>query len=486
MESVAASIALPRPRFGAASVHPATVLAWVLSSAAAAAFVALALVRYTSFNSTAFDLGFFDQVVWQISHGHPGVTSYLYYYDFFGQHLEPVLYAYGAFYRLWADPRLLLVSQGLALGAAGVILFACCRQVTRPWPSLSVTMAFLLAVPLHNALAFDFHPEALSALPVFGGLWLALRRHPWAAVACWGSLILLKEDESLVLPALGLLLLLLRDGGDGRSAGGLVRRAAPSLVLALGGLVWGVVAIGVVEPHWRHGYPGDLTRDYAAFGGGVGAALSTIIQHPRVVTVIALGDGGLAALWDWIGGTGFTALLAPLGLVAAAPALLLQLGSARPPQHLLRLHYGIEAVPLIFVYLVLELQWLRSHSAVRDALAHAAGGLAVLGFILASPYASLSPPAQTSAEHVEAIQGAIRLVPANETLRADSTLAAHLSQRERIQEFPGSDWADFVALDGHAYHPAPLRESYEAAVRALPGQGYVEIYNREGVQVWRR
>ena len=50
-----------------------------------------------------------------------------------------------------------------------------------------------------------------------------------------------------------------------------------------------------------------------------------------------LGNGGCGAVLDWIGGAGFAPLLAPLGLVAAAPELLLQLASGNPTQHLLRL-----------------------------------------------------------------------------------------------------------------------------------------------------
>jgi uncharacterized membrane protein len=447
----------------------------ILSSGAACFFAWAALVRYAGFNSTAYDLGFFDQVVWQISQGRPGLTSYLYWYDFFGQHLEPILYVYGALYTLWADPRLLLITQALATGAGAWLLYRCAAQVIRPWWAVVLSGAFLLALPLHTALAFDFHPEVMSALPVFAGLWFALRGRPWAAALVWTSLLLLKEDESLVLPALALLLLLL------------TRRPLPSVLLACLGIVWAVLAVGIVEPHWRHGFAGDLTQDYLAFGPSLTAAAATIVRQPLQSARLVLGDGGLGAALAWIGGTGLAPILAPIGLLAAAPELLLQLASRNPTQHLLHLHYGVEAVPLVYAFLLAELRWLRPLPRLQNSVAAAAGVTALAAFLVASPFRTGSPWPIPSDAHLRAIQQATRMIPPGAGLRADSTLAAHLSQRPQIFEFPGPDWGSYVVVDAQAFHPGQAwSHGYRDALAALPAQGYTPIFDREGVQVWKR
>lgn len=478
MESLAGRT--PRLRIGqmalaGLAVEPATVCAAAGSALAAAAFAWLALLRYATFNATAYDLGFFDQVVWEIARGRPGLTSYTYFYDFFGQHLEPVLYLFGALYRVWADPRLLLICQAVAAGAAGWLLYRCAQQVLGPWRSAALSAAFLLAVPLHTALAFDFHPEVMSGLAVFGGLLLALRGRAWTAAAVWGTLLPFKEDESLFLPGLALLLFLL------------TRRKAAALALGGAGVLWAVLALGVIEPHWRHGYAGDLTQQYAAFGTSLGAAITTLVSRPLFVAGLAFGNGGAAALLHWIAGTGFAAVLAPLGLAASAPDLLLQLASSHPPQHVLHLHYGVEAVPVVFAFLVAELGWLRRRPYLRDGLIVAVSCSALAAFALASPFRSGLPYGAPSAAHLDALTTAVRLIPPAATLRADSTLAAHLSQREHIQEFPGSDFGRYVAVDTTAFHTDQSRQyGYSTALAALPGQGYTKIYDQEGVQVWKR
>jgi uncharacterized membrane protein len=472
------SVALPAPRLRArleTGLHPASLCAAGLTTLATALFALFGVLRYQTFNATAFDLGFFDQVVWEISRGHPGVTSYTYYYDFFGQHLEPVLYVYGALYRIWADPRLLIASQAVAVGAAAWLLYRCALFVLRPSLSLLVAMAFLLAVPLHTALAFDFHPEVMSCLPIFAGLFFALRGRPWAAFACWATLLLFKEDEALLLPGLGLLMFLL------------TRRLWPSALLALAGPLWALLALGVIEPHWRHGFPGDLTQDYTALEGTLRDALAGTARGPFELVAPAFGQGGFAALFRWVAGTGWAGLLAPLGLVAAAPQLLLQLVSRHPTQHTLRLHYGVEAVPVVFAFLVAEFRRLAAHPRLRDGVALLAGGAAIIAFIFMSPFRVGYPYPLPSQAHLAAIRTGTALIPASATLRADTTLAAHLSQREHIQEFPGSNWGDLVAVDTRGFHTMQaLDGGYEAAVAVLPAQGYSKIFDQDGVQIWQR
>jgi uncharacterized membrane protein len=386
-----------------------------------------------------------------------------------------VLFLYGALYRLWSDPRVLLISQALAVGLAAWLLYRCALHVLRPWLSALLIVTFLLAIPLHTALAFDFHPEVMSCLPIFAGLLFALRGRSWSALVCWATLPLFKEDEALLLPGLGLLMFLL------------TRRWWHAGILAVAGPLWALLVLGVIEPNWRHGYVGDLTQDYAGFGSTLPTALAAILRNPVAGLGVAFGGGGLVALLRWVAGTGLMGLLAPLGLVAAAPQLLLQLASRHTPQHTLRLHYGVEAVPVVFGFLIAELCWLRGHPRVRDGLVLAAAGTAAVAFATMSPFRAGFPYVVPAPGHLAAIRAGAALIPESGTLRADSTLAAHLSQREHVQEFPGADWGDQVAVDTRAFHTQQaLDGGYRTALAALPAQGYTEIFDQDGVQVWTR
>ncbi|MEK6837036.1 MAG: DUF2079 domain-containing protein, partial [Nanoarchaeota archaeon] len=55
-------------------------------------FSALSVLKHEAFNSTAFDLGIFDQNVWMFSNGQNFVNTVNGFYPF-ADHIQPILYA---------------------------------------------------------------------------------------------------------------------------------------------------------------------------------------------------------------------------------------------------------------------------------------------------------------------------------------------------------------------------------------------------------
>src|SRR6266508_669964 len=76
----------------------------VLVAAAWAVFSWALVAQHRAFQSHAYDLGFFDQIIWNTSHGRWFATTFVP-YNFLGQHMEPVLLPFAALYRLWPQPE---------------------------------------------------------------------------------------------------------------------------------------------------------------------------------------------------------------------------------------------------------------------------------------------------------------------------------------------------------------------------------------------
>src|SRR5215213_3624716 len=83
---------------------------------------AATLGRHAAYQSNAYDLGFFDQIIWSTSHGHFFETSFVK-YNFLGQHFDPVLLVFAVLYRLGAGIESLLVTQALTASLAAVPLY---------------------------------------------------------------------------------------------------------------------------------------------------------------------------------------------------------------------------------------------------------------------------------------------------------------------------------------------------------------------------
>jgi uncharacterized membrane protein len=85
------------------------------------------LRAYDVFVYQAYDLGIYDQAVWNTAHGHPFRSTLEGPYDsLLGDHFEPILLPMALIYLLWDSPKALLFIQaaGLALGALPVYWLA--------------------------------------------------------------------------------------------------------------------------------------------------------------------------------------------------------------------------------------------------------------------------------------------------------------------------------------------------------------------------
>ena len=178
-------------------------LAWAVFSWALVA-------QHRAYNSSAFDLGFFDQIVWNTSRGRLFATTFVP-YNFAGQHVEPVLLLFAAAYRVRPAVEVLLLTQAAVAAWAALPLYLAARRVlASATAGAMVAAAYLLAPHLHGAVLFDFHPEVMGTAGIFGAFALLTAGRPGWALVPIGATFLLKEDASL--PAHGYCVLVEEDG----------------------------------------------------------------------------------------------------------------------------------------------------------------------------------------------------------------------------------------------------------------------------------
>jgi uncharacterized membrane protein len=191
--------------------------------------------------------------------------------------------------------------------------------------------------------------------------------------------------------------------------------------------------------------------------------------------------------------------LSPLAALVAAPAFLLAALSGHPQQSQLELHYAMAPLALAWVAAVLGLErvarsggsrWapvrLRSPSVapVAGAIVLACG---IATFVMWSPYSPRTEHYAPEAAHRAVLTDALALIPAGVPVSAQNTILPHLSQRERIFEFPNLHDADYVIVDPSLPVTGQARAAgYDGTIAALPGRGYELIFDRDGVNVFRR
>ncbi|MGE3075074.1 MAG: DUF2079 domain-containing protein [Dehalococcoidia bacterium] len=439
---------------------------------AMAAFLRVAYLRWDSFETNSFDLAFFDQIIFNTSHGRWFDTSFVT-YNFAGQHLEPILLAFVPAYWLGAGPFTLMVTQAVVGAAAAIPLYLFARRLGLHAAIAAAGVVAYLANPyLHRAMAFDFHPEVMVALPAFVAAWAIVAGRRRLGVATALSVLLFKEDAVFIALALAGLMWLQ----------GMRRPAAVTAGVAT---VYAAIAVLVVMPLVRDGQSSDLVErfGYLLPSHSPGDVLLAPLRAAQVLF-------GLSQIWTtivFVIATSAVVLWRPWLLLAVVPGLALALLSVHPQQRHLEFHYAAELVPVAVIAGLLAAKSLRERLPVT-AVAGLVAVPTLLTLAVMNPLGEAlgDPP---SAQHRAAVLTALAMVPSGESVEvsAQSGLLPRLAHRESAHEFPGNaETADWIVVDRYGFRSSQsLAAGFDERLETVRETTEL-VYSQDGVEVFRR
>ncbi len=452
-----------------------------------ATFAWTLVAQHRAYNSNAFDLGFFDQIIWNTSQGRWFQTSFVD-YNFLGQHMQPVLLLFAGLYRVHPSVETLLLVQATIVAWAAVPLFIAAHLLLRSsMAALLVAGAYLISPHLHGAVLFDFHPEVMGTAAIFAALALLAAARPGWALTAFATLFLLKEDAALAGVGFSIVVWLFG-----------CRRHA--IALFVGSAAYLILIVGVVMPAIRDG-PGDLQERYGYLGADTGAVVITAMRRPDIVVRQITGTSQREAVAYVLSTTALLPLTTPAAL-AAAPLLIANLLSTHPSQHHLTLHYSALSYALLIVAAVLGIRCLAQSprtKRLRRRLRMTPGAIAtaLAGMLLVAEVSAWAPgsplgPRRFDADryrqstHDDAVARVIAAVPRVATVSAQSGLLPHLSQRAGIWEFPQLENAEYVIVDRAGWRSSQADGAgYERTLNVLPSLGYCPLFSDDGVTLYR-
>lgn len=423
-----------------------TLCAVVLGVAVAVFVVAFTRATWTMhdrFGTYGFDLGIYDQGTWLLSRPRaPFVTVRG--LDLLGQHASYILALVAPLYRVWADPRLLLLLQVLFLAVPAVVVYRLgARHLGHPAAGLAVAVAYLAYPGVQWAITWQFHPEAIAAGLLALAVLAADRRDHGTMALLLALAALCGEEVGLVVAGFGVLLV----------AGG--RRAVGWRTVGAG-VAWFLVATFVLIPVVNGRETRLFEAGYGITGGGprgLLAGLPTMAGHALQTGLANDGLGYLLLVFVPLLGL---PLLAPRWLLPVAPPLLLNLAAVQPEHHQIRFHYLATAAPLLAAGAVAGL------AVVRRRRRRLLAPLLVLLVLVAGFMDWRFGPAPWSREPVaipvgsadQARREALALVDPDAAVSAQYNLVPHLAHRSRIYEFPNPFRAVNWGLPDDTHPPA--------------------------------
>jgi uncharacterized membrane protein len=423
-------------------------IAWGLVLLYIVTFTWLAILRHASFNSSGFDLGIYNQVVWNTLHGR------IFFYTTTGQpllhlsnHADPILLLVAPFYLIYSGPEMLLFLQTAAIGLGGLPVFWIAREkLESDLAGISLLLAYLLFPTLEVVTLWDFHPPALATGFLMYAFYFLVKRRPgWfllfavLAIAC-------KEHISLVVFFMGLYALIrYRDWRLGLSTTFL----AVSYFIAV--MYWIIPTYSATGSHLFLGY-------YSHLGDSPLQIITTTLTRPDLVLQDLWQPDKLRYLRDVLTPFAFLPLLGLPELLVGLPMFAINLLSANPAMYNAGGgQYGADVAPWLAWGAVYGVFYLRQRlgrlwPGARPRLTHAISlSLLVVSGVWHMFYGH-SPLALNAlhwhvTQHDRLAQHFIAQIPPDAPISAQGKLYPHLSNRTIAYQFPDIYDAEFVFLD---------------------------------------
>jgi uncharacterized membrane protein len=474
----------------------------ILLIASTTFLVVLSLQQHRALG-TGYDLGIYDQTIWNLSHGRIWETTLVYETGGFYDHFEPILALIVPLYWLWPDARVLLIVQAVALGLGSlpIYLFAYVRLMRlRPANTgiaVAIAAMYLLFPALHHANLNDFHE--ISLLPPLLGFTLygLLRGQRRVMFTFLALCLLVKEDFAVTALAISLYIILLRPKGFQRREG---------VVLAGLTLIWTLLILNVFYPALTRGMPYPFVeRRYAWLAETPQEAVQILLTRPWVILPPLTEPSKLLFVLRLFGPLLFLPLLGWPVIGLALPILIYLMLSTYEPQWSVQSYYNPPLLPFLFFGLVVAIDYIqrlgKDNLTRARRLAVAVTAIVAAGMLVAYYVDAPGPGSRLFvadrfrvSEKDQAAYELTAQIPPGSGVSTVWPLVPHLSHRQQIytllarpqeppayrlyEDMPGAEGAPlypFAAPDSwppvyHEYAPVASADSYrlETFQRSVP------------------
>ncbi|NJN74004.1 MAG: DUF2079 domain-containing protein [Limnothrix sp. RL_2_0] len=374
-------------------------------------------LRHGLFQSTAFDLGIFDQSIYLISQGKSPVNTFM---DFhiLGDHAAWVHYLLAIPYVLFPSVHWLFLIQAFSLSAGVFPTYHLSLDAgLNKRQAQAMMFAYLLYPVIFNGNLFDFHPEVIAVPLLLWAILAARRNQIWIFTGCLVFILGCKAVLSLTVLGLGVWLLFLEK-----------KRTYGAIAMGMG-LAWFILSIQWIIPSLSGAEAGAVGR-YSYLGDSVLGILGNLILRPQQTLGILFSLDNLGYLvllfapvaWGW-SRVSFGAL------VGAFPAISLNLLADYLAQKDLVHQYSLPILPFLIIGLISSL-------AAGKGLFQQRKSIIIWSLIT---FACLAKFTHFGGRYLSAIDNlpqtyeAIALVDTKGGVYTTAQISTHLSHREVIR-----------------------------------------------------
>lgn len=445
----------------------------------------ISISSHNHFETFAWDLGFFDQIIWKVSRGDILAYSTIAKENLLADHFQVVLYFLAPLYWMVSDVRIILMAQSFLVVFASYPLYLLAKDKTKNTVfSFSVVLASLLFIGTQWTILNEFHQTAfvpLFLILVFYALHFQKMRLYWLGIA---GLLITKEEFSLLVASLGLLVLF---GLKLKKAGIITSSIGVFSFFFLINFLMPAFSVKGVYSHYDFGQAGFTPEDVIKKSISDPLFFFKSMIYPTVK---------IKTVFTTFLSYGFLPLFSPIYLIPISENFITRFIYAGPQftKWINVNHHGAPLGILLSVATIYSSTGIvrflhrRKIMAVNKSLTLVGVYLIFVSLgqnlVFHGPINSIfKPQLYTMSAWMKDNYEIIKEVPENVPLAVQNSLLPHLSQREKIYLLPEINDAEYLVVDFHdgpnKYSPLKFNQMFELVQKSIR-DGNFYIYKKQG------
>jgi uncharacterized membrane protein len=393
------------------------------------------ILTHNRLGTAAFDLGIYDNLMFNALHGHPFRSPVLFGPaggNYIAGHAEFAMLLFVPLYAIHPGPQTMLILQSFVFGLSAVPLYLFAKELLPRGISVVVALCYLMFAPLHGPNYYDFHWLPFAMFFDFWLYYAIARRKTWLVVVTVIVLFAIREDVALGTAVLGVFLLVTQV------------RPRLGLILTLCSIAWFVADRFIIMPlagEWwfQNVYNGLFADGEATFA----SVIKTLLTNPIYFFTTLLEQAKLQYALHMLAPLVFLPVRRLSTALFILPGFFFTLMTTNyPPVLSTAFQYTTHWIPYMFLGVVIGLHLLRARSgafAMQSAVATMViavlcqsycfgallqhdrfiGGFSQISF-------SMTPAEQRRSADLDEL---VRLIPPTASVASPDQLTPHVSTR---------------------------------------------------------
>lgn len=448
--------------------------------------ISVSLTRHFALSSTAYDLGIFDQAIWNTANGNGVFACSIRGMSLLADHFEPILFLLVPFYWIVPNVNVLLIVQALLVASSIFAVYLIAKNVvTHRGLIFAFIICFCINEGVRGVVYSDFHPECFMVPLAFFSFYFLVKRKNLLAVVSIILLLFCKEDAVFIVSTLGLFLCISE------------RRLKVGLLLFLSGIMLWIIETKLIIPYFV------TTKEYMyasflPFGETYLDNLKAIVSDPSLLPKTIFHPKNIKYWLKLFGPLGFISLFSPqhyilFGIPLLKSAVLVNAAHTGKNMQDMTSHYVGHVFPFIFITAIYGAARLKEFIANNFKLEKRAivNCISIIIVVLSlffygktDGYKLAKFLKVANLTRTQEIRKYLKTVPKEATVAANFALIPQISHREHIYIWHPDHIdlsIDYIILDKQRLDYIPSEQVTDVEINKhvnyMLGAGYKKIFS---------